>query len=143
MPLRSVSAAYLAQAGDLAGNPGQQAAYDSTGNCVVLAAQPAEEGNIAFAALADRLDQDPGELGRDLCGEAVSAGDILQHGAQRCILPALLAAIADGAGEIRRAGADGDLIRRAGVGHIVHLEAALVDEARLHIAALLPADLNL
>ena len=37
MPLRSVSAAYLAQAADLAGNPGQQAAYDSTGNCVVLA----------------------------------------------------------------------------------------------------------
>lgn len=37
MPLRSVSAAYLAQAGDLAGNPGQQAAYDSTGHCVVLA----------------------------------------------------------------------------------------------------------
>jgi len=37
MPLRSVSAAYLTQAADLAGNPGQQAAYDSTGNCVVLA----------------------------------------------------------------------------------------------------------
>ncbi|MCZ8166597.1 ATP-dependent helicase [Silanimonas sp.] len=37
MPLRSVSAAYLAQAVDLAGNPGQQAAYNSTGNCVVLA----------------------------------------------------------------------------------------------------------
>lgn len=35
MPLRSVSAAYLAQAADLAGNPGQQAAYDSTGHCVV------------------------------------------------------------------------------------------------------------
>ena len=37
MPLRNVSAAYLTQAADLAGNPGQQAAYDSTGNCVVLA----------------------------------------------------------------------------------------------------------
>lgn len=37
MPLRSVSAAYLAQAADLAGNPGQQAAYHSAGNCVVLA----------------------------------------------------------------------------------------------------------
>lgn len=37
MPLRSVSAAYLAQAADFAGNPGQQAAYDSAGNCVVLA----------------------------------------------------------------------------------------------------------
>jgi DNA helicase II / ATP-dependent DNA helicase PcrA len=37
MPLRSVSAAYLAQSADLAANPGQQAAYDSTGNCVVLA----------------------------------------------------------------------------------------------------------
>ena len=37
MPFRSVSAAYLAQAADLAGNPGQQAAYDSTGHCVVLA----------------------------------------------------------------------------------------------------------
>ncbi|MBK5959521.1 DNA helicase UvrD [Rhodoplanes elegans] len=37
MPLRSISAAYLAQAGELAGNPGQQAAYDSTGHCIVLA----------------------------------------------------------------------------------------------------------
>lgn len=37
MPFRNVSAAYLAQAADLAGNPGQQAAYDSTGHCVVLA----------------------------------------------------------------------------------------------------------
>ena len=37
MPLRSVSAAYLAQACDLAGNTGQQAAYNSTGHCVVLA----------------------------------------------------------------------------------------------------------
>jgi DNA helicase-2/ATP-dependent DNA helicase PcrA len=37
MPLRSVSTAYLAQAGELAGNPGQQAAYNSTGHCVVLA----------------------------------------------------------------------------------------------------------
>jgi DNA helicase-2/ATP-dependent DNA helicase PcrA len=37
MPSRSVSAAYVRQAGDLAGNPGQQSAYDSTGHCVVLA----------------------------------------------------------------------------------------------------------
>lgn len=37
MPLRSVSASHLSQAADLADNPGQQAAYDSTGNCVVLA----------------------------------------------------------------------------------------------------------
>lgn len=37
MPLRSASAAYLAQAADLADNPDQQAAYDSTGHCVVLA----------------------------------------------------------------------------------------------------------
>ena len=37
MPLRSASAAYLAQACDLAGNTGQQAAYNSTGHCVVLA----------------------------------------------------------------------------------------------------------
>jgi DNA helicase-2/ATP-dependent DNA helicase PcrA len=37
MPLRSVSAAYLAQAGELAGNPGQQEAYNSTGHCVLLA----------------------------------------------------------------------------------------------------------
>lgn len=37
MPLRSVSAEYLAHAADLASNPGQQAAYDSTGHCVVLA----------------------------------------------------------------------------------------------------------
>ena len=37
MPSRNVSVAYVAQAVDLAGNPGQQAAYDSTGHCVVLA----------------------------------------------------------------------------------------------------------
>jgi DNA helicase-2/ATP-dependent DNA helicase PcrA len=37
MPLRSVSVGYLAHAGDLASNPGQQAAYDSTGHCIVLA----------------------------------------------------------------------------------------------------------
>lgn len=37
MQLRSISAEYLAQAGELAGNPGQQAAYDSTGHCIVLA----------------------------------------------------------------------------------------------------------
>jgi DNA helicase-2/ATP-dependent DNA helicase PcrA len=37
MSLRSVSAGYLAHAGDLASNPGQQAAYDSTGHCIVLA----------------------------------------------------------------------------------------------------------
>ena len=37
MPLRSVSSAYLAQARDLADNPAQLAAYDSTGHCVVLA----------------------------------------------------------------------------------------------------------
>lgn len=37
MPLRSVSVAYLIQAADLARNPGQQAAYDSRGHCVVLA----------------------------------------------------------------------------------------------------------
>ena len=37
MLLRSVSAAYLAQAGELAGNRGQQAAYNSTSHCVVLA----------------------------------------------------------------------------------------------------------
>lgn len=37
MPLRSVSTAYLAQVGELAGNPGQQAAYDSASHCVVLA----------------------------------------------------------------------------------------------------------
>jgi hypothetical protein len=32
MPFRSVSAAYLAHAADLAGNPGQQAAFDSSGH---------------------------------------------------------------------------------------------------------------
>ena len=37
MPLRNVSTAYLAHTRDLAGNPAQQAAYDSTGHCVVLA----------------------------------------------------------------------------------------------------------
>lgn len=37
MPYRSAPAAYLAQAREFAGNPGQMAAYESRGNCVVLA----------------------------------------------------------------------------------------------------------
>lgn len=37
MPYRSAPTAYLMQARDLAGNPGQMAAYESRGNCVVLA----------------------------------------------------------------------------------------------------------
>lgn len=37
MPYRSAPAAYRAHADDLAGNPGQKAAYDSKGHCVVLA----------------------------------------------------------------------------------------------------------
>jgi len=37
MPLRNISSAYLRHASDLAGNPGQQAAFDSRGHCVVLA----------------------------------------------------------------------------------------------------------
>ncbi len=37
MPSRNVSAAYLTQAVELVGNPGQQAAYNSTGHCIVLA----------------------------------------------------------------------------------------------------------
>lgn len=37
MPLRSTSTAYLTQAAELGGNPGQQAAYDSKGHCVLLA----------------------------------------------------------------------------------------------------------
>src|SRR5271165_163304 len=37
MPLRSTSVAYQRHVCDLVGNPGQQAAYDSRGHCVVLA----------------------------------------------------------------------------------------------------------
>ncbi len=37
MPLRSVSTAYLAQAGELRDNDQQWAAYESTGHCIVLA----------------------------------------------------------------------------------------------------------
>ncbi|UMM07979.1 hypothetical protein MKW11_12320 [Gluconobacter frateurii] len=37
MPLRSVSAAHLTQAADLASNPDQQAAYNSMGHYIVLA----------------------------------------------------------------------------------------------------------
>ncbi|WP_408580850.1 UvrD-helicase domain-containing protein, partial [Burkholderia cenocepacia] len=37
MPSRNVGTTYLAQAAELAGNPGQLAAYNSQGHCVVLA----------------------------------------------------------------------------------------------------------
>ena len=54
MPSRSTSAAYLRHAGDLVGNPGQQAAYDSRGHCVVLAG-PGKDQNAGGEAGAHFL----------------------------------------------------------------------------------------
>ena len=71
MPLRSVSAAYLTQAADLAGNPGQQAAYDSTGNCVVLAGPGSGKTKTLTTKMA-RL------RGRSLRGERCRAA--IPHG---------------------------------------------------------------
>lgn len=58
MPSRSVSAAYVRQAADLAGNPGQQAAYDSTGHCVVLAGPGSGKTKTLVLKLARILAED-------------------------------------------------------------------------------------
>jgi DNA helicase-2/ATP-dependent DNA helicase PcrA len=58
MPSRSVSAAYVLQAADLAGNPGQQAAYDSTGHCVVLAGPGSGKTKTLVLKLARILAED-------------------------------------------------------------------------------------
>ncbi len=58
MPWRSVSGAYVQQAGDLAGNPGQQAAYDSTGHCVVLAGPGSGKTKTLVLKLARILAED-------------------------------------------------------------------------------------
>ncbi|MCB4825128.1 ATP-dependent helicase [Roseicella aerolata] len=58
MPLREVSAAYRLQSSDLAGNPGQQAAYDSTGHCVVLAGPGSGKTKTLVLKLARILAED-------------------------------------------------------------------------------------
>lgn len=58
MPSRSISAAYLGQAADLAGNPGQQAAYDSKGHCVVLAGPGSGKTKTLVLKLARILAED-------------------------------------------------------------------------------------
>lgn len=58
MPSSSVSSAYLAQAADLAGNPGQQAAYDSQGHCVVLAGPGSGKTKTLVLKLARILAED-------------------------------------------------------------------------------------
>ncbi len=58
MPLRNVSTAYLAHSCDLAGNPAQQAAYDSTGHCVVLAGPGSGKTKTLILKLARILAED-------------------------------------------------------------------------------------
>src|SRR5580704_15641197 len=58
MPLRNVSASYLRQAADLEGNPGQQAAYNSTGHCVVLAGPGSGKTKTLVLKLARILAKD-------------------------------------------------------------------------------------
>ncbi|MCH4578126.1 ATP-dependent helicase [Achromobacter xylosoxidans] len=58
MPSSNVSSAYLAQAADLAGNPGQQAAYDSRGHCVVLAGPGSGKTKTLVLKLARILAED-------------------------------------------------------------------------------------
>ncbi len=58
MPLRSTSAAYLRYVGDLVGNPGQQAAYDSRGHCVVLAGPGSGKTKTLVLKLARILAED-------------------------------------------------------------------------------------
>lgn len=58
MPSHEVSAAYLRQAADLADNPGQQAAYDSLGHCVVLAGPGSGKTKTLVLKLARILAED-------------------------------------------------------------------------------------
>lgn len=58
VPLRSASSAYLRQIGDLAGNAGQQAAYDSMGHCVVLAGPGSGKTKTLVLKLARILAED-------------------------------------------------------------------------------------
>jgi DNA helicase-2/ATP-dependent DNA helicase PcrA len=58
MPLRSISAAYRHQAADLADNPGQRAAYNSTGHCIVLAGPGSGKTKILVLKLARILAED-------------------------------------------------------------------------------------
>ncbi|GLS44195.1 ATP-dependent helicase [Methylobacterium brachythecii] len=58
MRSRSTSAAYLRQAGDLAGNPAQQAAYVSEGHCVVLAGPGSGKTKTLVLKLARMLAED-------------------------------------------------------------------------------------
>jgi len=58
MPSSSVSSAYLAHAADLAGNPGQLAAYNSQGHCVVLAGPGSGKTKTLVLKLARILAED-------------------------------------------------------------------------------------
>lgn len=58
MRLRSTSVAYLRHAGDFADNPGQQAAYDSEGHCVVLAGPGSGKTKTLVLKLARMLAED-------------------------------------------------------------------------------------
>lgn len=58
MPYRSVSAAYLEQAHELQGNPGQIAAYNSAGHCVVLAGPGSGKTKTLVLKLARVLAED-------------------------------------------------------------------------------------
>jgi DNA helicase-2/ATP-dependent DNA helicase PcrA len=58
MPYRSVSSAYLSQLPDLAANPGQLAAYNSTGHCVVLAGPGSGKTKTLVLKLARILAED-------------------------------------------------------------------------------------
>lgn len=58
MPSRNVSATYITQARDLAGNAGQKAAYDSTSHCVVLAGPGSGKTKTLVLKLARILAED-------------------------------------------------------------------------------------
>lgn len=58
MPSRSVSTAYLVRAAELAGNPGQLAAYNSQGHCVVLAGPGSGKTKTLVLKLARILAED-------------------------------------------------------------------------------------
>lgn len=58
MPSRNVGTAYLAQAVELAGNPGQLAAYNSQGHCVVLAGPGSGKTKTLVLKLARILAED-------------------------------------------------------------------------------------
>ena len=93
---------------------------------------------VALVGLVDVLHPGSGQGAAHARSKAVAGGNFLHDGAHGGVVPALFGALAQLALEVGTARLDADLVRRAAVLHLVHLEAALVHQ---RLAA--PAQLQL